>query len=247
MNRSLKPKVLIALIVAAGLLATVRYFPPQTLLKSALFRIEGLGPLAPVIFIALYVAAAILFVPGAILTISAGVLFGLVFGTIYVSVGATLGATAAFLIGRYLVRDWVTQKLEGNKNFAAIDRAVARSGWKIVGLTRLSPIFPFNLLNYAFGLTNVTLRDYFIASWAGMIPGIVMYVYIGTVVGDLAKVGTAAVPATTAKWTFEIVGLIATIAVAFYITLLARKAMREQIARKDNDSDNIEAGSINRS
>jgi len=229
MNRFLTPKALIIMIVAAGLLAGARFFHVETLIESALFWIQGLGALAPILFMGLYVAAAVLFVPGAILTISAGVLFGLVYGTIYVSIGAIFGATCAFLIGRYLARDWVAHKLHTNPNFEAIDRAMAQGGWKIVALTRLSPVFPFNLLNYAFGITKVTLREYFLASWAGMIPGIIMYVYIGTVAGDLAKVEAGAPPATPARWAFEIIGLLATIAVAIYVTVLARKALREQV------------------
>ncbi len=120
-------------------------------------RIRAMGALAPVIFIILYIVAAVLFVPGSVLTIGAGVLFGLLWGSIYVSIGATLGATAAFLVGRYLARDWVRRQLEGNRTSPPSTTRSAREGWKIVLLTRLSPVFPFNLLNYAFGLTAVTL------------------------------------------------------------------------------------------
>ncbi|MEA2649986.1 MAG: hypothetical protein QOG61_2421, partial [Candidatus Binataceae bacterium] len=129
--------------------------------------ISALGAVAPIVFIAAYIAACVLFIPGSIMTIGAGVLFGVIRGSIYVSIGATLGATAAFLVGRYFARDWVAAKLAGNATFSAIDAAVGREGWKIVGLTRLSPVFPFNLLNYAYGLTSVSLRDYLLASWIG--------------------------------------------------------------------------------
>src|SRR5207302_6285236 len=107
-------------------------------------------------------------------------------------IGATLGATAAFLVGRYLARDWVAHRIEANQKFKAIDQAVGREGGKIVLLTRLSPIFPFNLLNYAFGVTQVTLRSYFLASAVGMIPGTILYVYIGSVAGMVAAEGTHA-------------------------------------------------------
>ena len=156
-------------------------------LTNALDWIRGLGALAPVAFIAIYIAACVAFLPGSILTIGAGVIFGVVRGSIYVSIAATLGATAAFLVGRYLARDWVSARLEGNAKFKAIDEAVGKEGWKIVILTRLSPVFPFNLLNYAYGLTRVSLRDYFFASWLGMIPGTILYVYIGSLSGDLAR------------------------------------------------------------
>src|SRR5690606_28498352 len=112
----------------------------------------------------------VLLIPGSALTLGAGALFGVFWGTVYASTGATLGATCAFLIGRYLARDWVAARIARRPAFVAIDRAVAEEGWKIVGLTRLSPIFPFVLLNYAFGLTRVSLRDYVFASWLGMLP-----------------------------------------------------------------------------
>ncbi len=163
-----------------------RYFNAQALLRQALDLIAGLGPWGPVMFVLLYIVATVFFLPGSILTLGAGFVFGVIKGAILVSIAATLGATAAFLVGRYLARDWVAKKIEGNVRFKAIDEAVAREGWKIVGLTRLSPVFPFNLLNYAFGLTRVSLRDYFFASWIGMMPGTLMYVYLGSLAGDLA-------------------------------------------------------------
>jgi uncharacterized membrane protein YdjX (TVP38/TMEM64 family) len=182
-----------------------------------------------VIFVLVYVAATVLFLPGSILTLGAGALFGVVKGSIVVSISATLGATAAFLVGRYLAQDWVARKIEGNPRFKAIDEAVAHEGWKIVGLTRLSPVFPFNLLNYAFGLTRVSLRDYFFASWIGMMPGTVMYVYLGSLAGDLAAVGAGQGGRTPAPWALYVVGLLATVTVTVYVTRLARAALAKRI------------------
>ena len=156
MKTLLQPKVIVVIVAIAALIAVGHYFHLGEVFSAMLDRIRSLGALAPVLFIILYIVGAVLFVPGSILTIGAGVLFGLLWGSIYVSIGATIGATAAFLIGRYLARDWVRGQLEGNRKFAAIDQAVGREGWKIVLMTRLSPVFPFNLLNYAFGLTAVT-------------------------------------------------------------------------------------------
>ena len=222
-----RSNVVIGVALLAALLA-VKLFVAEDLLRGVLRWISGLGPLAPLIFIGMYIVAPILFVPGAILSIGAGTVFGLLKGTIYVSIGATLGATCAFLVGRYIARGWVAKKLEGNGKFEAIDRAVAREGWKIVGLARLSPFFPFNLLNYAFGLTRIRLRDYFFATWAGMIPGIVMYVYIGSLVRDVARIGVMPIHRTPAQWIFEVVGFIASIAVAVYVAYVAGKALREK-------------------
>jgi uncharacterized membrane protein YdjX (TVP38/TMEM64 family) len=187
--------------------------------------IDALGWIGPIVFIAAYVIACVLFIPGSALTLGAGALFGVVRGTILVSIASTLGATAAFLVGRYLARDWVARKIGGNDKFAAIDKAVGKEGWKIVGLTRLSPIFPFNLLNYAYGLTNVRLRDYVLASWIGMMPGTVMYVYVGS----LARLGVDAAEASTARTTLRIVGLVATVAVTLYITRVAKRALNERV------------------
>ena len=135
----------------------VKFLHVQDLLKSALDWIAKLGPWEPVIFVGIYVVATVFFIPGSVLTLGAGAVFGVGLGSVCVSISATLGATAAFLVGRYLARDVIARKIEKNKKFAAIDRAVADEGWKIVFLTRLSPVFPFTLLNYAFGLTRVRL------------------------------------------------------------------------------------------
>ncbi|MBD2682244.1 TVP38/TMEM64 family protein [Nostoc paludosum FACHB-159] len=206
------------------------FFNPQAILRDALQWIDRLGTMGAIAFIAIYIIATVAFFPGSILTLGAGVIFGVVWGSLYVFIGATLGATAAFLVGRYLARNWVAQKIADNKKFTAIDRAVGTEGLKIVLLTRLSPIFPFNLLNYAFGITGVSLKDYFIGS-VGMIPGTIMYVYIGSLAGNLATIGTQTQPTNpTLQWTIRIVGLIATVAVTIYITRIARKALEEEIS-----------------
>ena len=193
--------------------------------RNLLNWIDDLGIIGPIVFILAYIVACVFFIPGSALTLGAGALFGVVRGSILVSVASTLGATAAFLVGRYLARDGVARKIEGNQKFSAIDKAVGREGWKIVGLTRLSPIFPFNLLNYAYGLTDVRLRDYVLASWIGMMPGTVMYVYIGS----LARLGVEAAETSVAQTVLRIVGLIATIAVTVFITRIAKEALNQKV------------------
>jgi uncharacterized membrane protein YdjX (TVP38/TMEM64 family) len=202
---------------------------PQALLESALQWINGLGSLGGIAFIGIYIIATVAFLPGSILTLGAGVIFGVILGSLYVFIGATLGATAAFLVGRYLARGWVTNKISGNKKFAAIDKAVGKEGLKIVLLTRLSPIFPFNLLNYALGITGVSLQDYFLGS-VGMIPGTIMYVYIGSLAGNLAFIGSESKPDNMIlHWVIKIIGLIATIVVTIYVTKIAKKALEDDI------------------
>src|ERR1035441_5048791 len=208
--------VYVAAVVAIVL--ALKYLHVQDALKAALDWIGKLGPLGPVIFIGIYIAATVLFIPGSVLTLGAGAVFGVVLGSVCVSISATLGAPADFLVGRYLAREAIARKIERNEKFAAIDRAVADEGWKIVFLTRLSPVFPFTLLNYAFGLTRVRLSHYVLASWIGMMPGTVMYVYLGS----LVNVGAGHRQRTTGEWVFYGVGLLATIAV----TVLDRKSTR---------------------
>ena len=210
-------------VIAAALIAGFFLFDVRALLRATLAWIDGLGAWGPVLFVLIYIVATVLFVPGSALTLGAGALFGVGLGSALVSVGATLGATAAFLVGRYFARDWVAKKIEGNTAFAAIDRAVAAEGWKIVGLTRLSPAFPFSLLNYAFGLTRVSLRDYMLASWIGMMPGTVMYVYLGS----LARVAGER-QRTPGEWALLVVGLVATITVTVFVTRLARAALAKR-------------------
>ena len=210
---------------AVALIAAAKYFDLQDLLKQALDWVRQLGPSGPVIFIALYVVETVLFVPGSVLTLGAGAVFGVVWGSIYVSIAATLGATAAFLLGRYLARDAIARRIDGNERFAAMDRAVASEGWKIVGLTRLSPMFPFTLLNYAFGITRVKLSHYVLASWIGMMPGTVMYVYLGS----LAKAASGDRTRTTGEWVLYGVGLLATVVVTLFVTRIARQALAKKI------------------
>lgn len=219
-------KRLLAAAAAVALIVLARGHA-QAVLQELLTRVRELGPWGPAVFIAAYVAATVFFVPGALLTLGAGALFGVGFGTLYVSIGSVVGATAAFLIGRYLARGWVARKLGDNPRFAAVSAAVRREGWKIVGLTRLSPAFPFNLLNYAFGLTEVRLRDYVLASWLGMLPGTVMYVYIGSLAGTLSGLGASRTK-SPAEWALYAVGLVATILVTVLVTRIARASLDER-------------------
>lgn len=218
--------VLVLLVLA------FRFLDGPELLRQFLAGVERLGPWGPVLFIGLYVVATVFLIPGSVLTLGAGAAFGVVWGSIYVSVAATLGATAAFLVGRYFARDAVARRISGNARFAAIDRAVGEEGWKIVGLTRLSPVFPFTLLNYAFGLTRVSLRDYVVASWIGMMPGTVLYVYLGS----LAQAASGERARTPGEWALYGLGLLATVVVTVLITRIARRALATRIAPGESPS-----------
>ena len=187
--------------------------------------VEGLGIFGPVVFILAYAAAVVAFVPASLLTLGAGAIFGLGPGTLYVFVAATLGSCMAFLVSRYAARAAVERKIEGNDKFAAIDTAVAAEGRKIVFLLRLSPVFPFNLLNYALGLTKVSFADYAMASF-GRIPGTLLYVYSGKIAGDVASLaGGGGVERGAGYWAVLALGMAATVAVTIVVTRTARRAL----------------------
>jgi uncharacterized membrane protein YdjX (TVP38/TMEM64 family) len=208
-------------------------------LRRFLEWVPTLGAWAPLVFILGYAVATVAFIPGSLLTLAAGAIFGLLRGTLYALLGATLGAAGAFLVARYLARGAIERKLAGNARFAAIDRAVGKEGLKIVALLRLSPVFPFNLLNYALGLTGVPFLHYLAASIA-MLPGTLLYVYYGKAAGSLAAIaggaGGAKTERGTAYWITLGIGLAATVVVTTFVTRLAGKALRQQIGEAPADA-----------
>ena len=196
--------------------------------------VDSLGFWGPAVFIAGYIGATVAFVPGSVLTLAAGAIFGFVSGTAYVMVGATIGAALAFLVARYIARGAIEDRFQGNERFAAIDRAVGRDGLKIVLLLRLSPVFPFNLLNYALGLTSVRFIDYLTAC-IGMVPGTLLYIYYGKVAGDVARLaGGATVARGAGYYGVLILGLAATIVATTLVTRTARRALQEATGGLDS-------------
>ena len=223
-------KLLVLLAVLGGLVAATLLLPVKDYLVAGLEWTRGLGMWAPVFVAAFYVLACVLLLPGSVITLGAGVLFGVVAGTITVSIGSTLGACAAFLVGRTVARRWVERNVSASPRFAAIDEATGRQGFRIVLLTRLSPIFPFNLLNYGYGLTRVPFWKYALASWIGMLPGTVMYVYFGSGLRSLAEAAAGKVEKTTAQAVFFWAGLAVTIVVVVVVTRVARAALKQAAA-----------------
>ena len=221
---------LIALLVSViALFLAMRFLPVQQWLKSFNDWVGQMGVVGVFIFIGVYVLATVLLAPGSILTIGAGFAFGLWKGFLAVSVGATLGASLAFLIGRFIARDKVEAIARRNETFREIDNAIGEEGAKLIFLLRLSPVIPFNLSNYFYGLTAVRFWPYALASWIGMMPGAFLYVYIGTAgrAAVLAAAGGEAIKRGWQYWTFLGVGLAATIAVTFWVTKIARSALRK--------------------
>lgn len=192
-------------------------------------RIRSFGALGPIVYILGYMVAMVAGIPASLLTLAAGAIFGLLFGTLWSLLGATLGASAAFLVARYVARGRVEERVAREPRFAAIDRAIADDGRRIVFLLRLSPAVPFTLLNYLLGLTKVRFVDFLVGS-VGMLPGTILYVYSGKVAGDVAAATGGAGPTHgTAYYAVIVLGLIATIAVTIIVTRIARRALNEAV------------------
>lgn len=213
----------VALAILAALVSGGRQLAA---LVPALARwVAGMGVWAPVAFIVTYAVATVAFVPGSVLTLAAGALFGIVRGTAYVALGATLGEAGAFLIARHFARRFVARRIAGSPRFSALDAALGREGWRVVLLLRLSPVVPFNLLNYALGITRVSFRDFFIAS-VGILPGTLLYVYYGQVAGEVATVAGGGAPARGIGYYMLLAaGLAATVTATVLISRAARRAL----------------------
>jgi pyruvate/2-oxoglutarate dehydrogenase complex dihydrolipoamide dehydrogenase (E3) component/uncharacterized membrane protein YdjX (TVP38/TMEM64 family) len=218
--------VLLGLVLVA-LLAALKLLPVNDWLLRFVAWIRDAGATGMAVFVVAYIVACILLLPGLILTLGAGFAYGVAVGVPLVWVSANLGAAVAFLLGRTLARERIAARVAGNARFAAIDRAVGREGLKIVLLTRLSPAFPFNLLNYAYGLTRVTFRDYLVGSLVGMIPGTAMYVYLGSLITSVSQLASGAPSGGMAKQALTFLGFAATLAVTIVITRIARRALDE--------------------
>jgi len=216
-------------VTVLGAIALARMLPAAKALDAAVAWVEGLGSLAPVAFVALYVAITISMFPASLLSLAAGALFGLAAGTLLVAVGATLGMAATFLIARYLARPAVARRMAHYPRFAAVDRAVGEGGWKVVALLRLSPALPFNLQNYLYGLTAIRFWPCILASAVAILPGTFMYVYLGHAGrAGLSALGGAETGRGPGQWALLAIGLAATVAVTVYVTKLARNVIREQ-------------------
>lgn len=215
-----KKWLLLAAAVIAGLVA-LRLLPVGEWARLLVEKVHGAGALGVVAFAAVYLLSPLLLLPASVLTLGAGFLYGRLYGTLLVSPASVAVAAIAFLLGRTLLRGRVEKRIAGDKRFAAIDKAVAENGFKIVFLLRLSPVIPFNLLNYALGVTRVPFLTYLGASAVGMLPGTFLYVSLGAAATSAAQLGHQSGP-PAALW----IGIAATVVVISLITLIARRALR---------------------
>jgi uncharacterized membrane protein YdjX (TVP38/TMEM64 family) len=185
------------------------------------------SPAGALAFVPLYALWVTLLLPGVWASMLAGALYGTWWGSVFVFVGACLGAEAAFLLGRHWLRDWAQRQLAALPKLQAVERAVSREGLKLVLLTRLSPAFPFSLLNLAYGLSDVSLRDYTLGL-IGILPGTILFCGLGALAGDVARFGEVlSGEADASTWALRITGIVATVTVVWLVSKAARQALQD--------------------
>lgn len=230
-------KTILLVVIALAAAAALYLLPVREWVQQAQMWIEGLGPYGPLATILLYILLTVMAGPASLLTIFSGGAFGLWKGLLTIIIGANLGALCAFLLARTLLRDKVTKWAESNPKFASLDRAIEREGFKMVLLTRLSPVFPFVLLNYLLGLTRVRLGSYLLANLIGMLPGTFLYVYIGVAAREAINASSSG-SAGIYKQMLTFIGLLATVGVVVMVTRMAKKAIAEAEQSAASDAEN---------
>jgi uncharacterized membrane protein YdjX (TVP38/TMEM64 family) len=223
----------LAVLLALAILAAWK-LPLRGWAESFIAWVQNLGPAGALLYGAVYALGAVLMIPGVALTAGAGLVYGTLIGVLIVSLASVLGATGSFLIARYFARDWFERKLQSYPKFKVIDGAVERQGFKVVLLIRLQPVLPFVLLNYALGLTQVRLRDYVIASWIGMLPATIVYVYLGSALHNISDLFSGGMARHTPAGLVLFWGGLAAGAVLLWIfTRMANKTLQQELGRQD--------------
>ncbi|XP_039129346.1 LOW QUALITY PROTEIN: TVP38/TMEM64 family membrane protein slr0305-like [Dioscorea cayenensis subsp. rotundata] len=232
-------RVSLMLVLLAAIVAAFVIFPVEQILKDFLVWVkQNLGPWGPLALAIAYIPLTVLAVPASILTLGGGYLFGLPLGFIADSIGATIGATAAFLLGRTIGRPYVISKLKDYPKFQAVAIAIERSGFKIVFLLRLVPLLPFNMLNYLLSVTPVSVGEYMLASWLGMMPITLALVYVGTTLKDLADVTHGWSEVTTSRLVLILLGFVVSAILMVCVTKVAKASLEKALA-ENPDVDSI--------
>lgn len=233
-NRSTYVRIVLGVGALVFVLALGWLLPVRHWTIALAERIRGAGPTGVLIFIVTYILATVALVPGSLLTMAAGFAYGPVGGFLVASPASVLAATAAFLLGRTLLRGWIQKKIARSAKGRALYGAIGRNSLKLIVLLRLSPVIPFNMLNYTLGLSDVPLGRYIAASFIGMLPGTWLYVYLGSLATTAAELTDAGRGGGHARLTLTIGGLIATAIVVFFITRAARRALDEELKRSQS-------------
>ena len=222
-----KRRLAIGALVLAAIAAAIVFLPVAALVTRLAETARGAGAAGVAVFVAAYVISTVALIPGSLLTLAAGFVYGPLWGLLIVSPSSVAGASVAFLLGRTLLRDWAARKVATSSQAQAIDVAVEREGFKLVLLLRMSPVIPFSLLNYALSLTRISFGTYVLASFIGMLPGTALYVYLGSLAPAAASLTASSSQGSGIKTVFYIVGLAATTAAVVATTRMARRAIRD--------------------
>ena len=217
-------------ILGITLIFTCHLIDFEGYFTSMLLWVDSQGKSGAIAFVVIYAVATIICIPGSILALAGGALFGSFWGAIIVFLGGFLGAVSVFSLGRYLLKNWVKHQLSKNRYLQAINRAIAAEGWKIAILLHISPIIPFNILNYALGASKLAFKDFIIATAIGIIPGVMLYTFLGSAFGDLTMiVMNSAQPRSKIQWLFSIAGVIVTITMIAYLGHVAKDKLKEKL------------------
>ncbi len=227
-SRGAKLRVVSLLLAVVGLVVAGYFLDWREPLRRVLDWLGALGPWAPILFLAACVFGSVALVPVWMLLVGAGILFGFWLGLLYAWLGAMLGGCSSFLIGRYLARDWIARKLQRYQKLQAVDVAVAEGGWRTAALLMLMPIVPFNLLSYALSLSRLSLRSYLTAACVSLLPGVVLYVVSGWLIGDLALLEQKGRELTGLEWALHGAGLAAAGLVALLVTRQVKRALQKR-------------------
>ncbi|OIT34284.1 PREDICTED: uncharacterized protein LOC109244881 [Nicotiana attenuata] len=226
------------LLLIAAIATACFTLPVEKMLKNFLIWIEqDLGPWGPLVLAVAYIPLTVLAVPASVLTLGGGYLFGLPVGFVADSIGATIGAAAAFLLGRTIGRSFVISKLKDYPQFRAVAIAIRKSGFKIVLLLRLVPLLPFNMLNYLLSVTPVSIWEYMLASWLGMMPITFALVYVGTTLKDISDVTHGWGEFSKTRWAMIILGLLVSVFLIICVTRVAKAALEKALAENEDIDD----------
>jgi uncharacterized membrane protein YdjX (TVP38/TMEM64 family) len=229
-NYKLNYRLVLAGVGLLALVAGALTLPLGEYATELVAEVRALGALGVVLYAGIYITATVALIPGSLLTLGAGFLYGVWGGAALVLPASVIGATLSFLLGRTVARDWVRRRIRTAPRLAAVDSAVGESAFTIIFLLRLSPVVPFALLNYFLGVTRARTRDYVAASITGMIPGVFLYVYIGSLLTSAAQIASGTRPDTgNLGNALLIVGLLATVAVTVYVSRLSRRKLRQTL------------------
>ena len=222
-------RALLVLLVLGSFLAAAFFLPLADWIIALAEQARGTGASGVALFVLVYIVSTVALLPGSILTLAAGFAYGPVWGLAVASPASVAGATCAFLLGRTALREWAARKVGRSPRARAIDAAVARQGFKLVLLLRLSPLVPFNLLNYILSLSRVPTSRYVLASFLGMLPATALYVYLGSLAPAAAQLATSAAGGGWTRTALYAIGLVATVAVVIIATRAANRALNAEL------------------